>query len=38
MADISVKTKNRYLHLTAALMELFVKGIAPVKHFYINPN
>ena len=26
------------LHLAGALMEHFLEGIAPLRHWYINPN
>ena len=29
---------NSVLHLAGALMEHFLEGIAPLRHWYISPN
>ena len=38
MNQISFKTLMEVLHLVGALMEHFLEGIAPLRHWYINPN
>ena len=30
--------KQSFIHLAGALMEHFLEGIAPLRHWYINPN
>ena len=38
-ADLhQVKTKAEVLHLAGALVEHFLEGITPLRHWYINPN
>ena len=37
MADLR-QDINEVLHLAGALMEHFLKGIAALRHWYINPN
>ena len=32
------RQKQEFLHLAGALKEHFVEGIAPLRHWYINPN
>ena len=32
------KHKQSFFNLEGALMEHFLKGIAPLRHWYINPN
>lgn len=35
---MSVKTLTEFLHSAGVLMEHFLDGIAPLKHWYINAN
>ena len=37
MADLR-QDKTEFLHLAGALMANFLEGIAPLRHWYINPN
>ena len=37
MADLH-QDINSFFHLAGALMEHFLEGIGPLRHWYINPN